>query len=180
MKRVVCLTVWMLLAAAARADVNEGITYFAHGDFDKAAQTFMPLAQNANNPIAQRFLGQMYAEGKGVTQDYTQAAKWYRSAAEQGLAAAQYQLGILYRDGKGLPQDMEQAYAWFTVAGNQGHQLAQGAVGSVEAKLSADEMTEARKLAEELIVKYGKAPDLNKAEGVDEPVKLPDAPPALP
>jgi TPR repeat protein len=31
-------------------------------------------------------LGFMYANGKGVSQDYTEAVKWYRKAAEQGAA----------------------------------------------------------------------------------------------
>ena len=35
---------------------------------------------------AQSNLGLMYSDGLGVKQDYTEAAKWFRKAAEQGLA----------------------------------------------------------------------------------------------
>lgn len=38
----------------------------------------------------------MYDEGQGVTQDYAEGMKWYRKAAEQGFAKAQYNLGVMY------------------------------------------------------------------------------------
>jgi Sel1 repeat len=57
-----------------------------------------PLNQGAEqgDPEAQFFLGQMYAEGESVPQDYGEAAKWYRLAAEQGMVEAQYELGRMY------------------------------------------------------------------------------------
>ena len=45
---------------------------------------------------AQNDLGVMYGNGEGVPQDYKEAVKWYRLAAEQGVAAAQYNLGGMY------------------------------------------------------------------------------------
>jgi TPR repeat protein len=41
---------------------------------------------------AQFNLGLMYRNGEGVPKDYAEAANWYRKAAEQGVAAAQYTL----------------------------------------------------------------------------------------
>ena len=38
------------------------------------------------NAAAQYNLGVMYDNGEGVPQDYAEAAKWYRLAAEQGEA----------------------------------------------------------------------------------------------
>jgi len=35
----------------------------------------------------------MYRRGQGVSQNYKTAAKWFRLAAEQGDAAAQFNLG---------------------------------------------------------------------------------------
>ncbi|MEN8220548.1 MAG: tetratricopeptide repeat protein [Pseudomonadota bacterium] len=37
--------------------------------------------------------------------DYATAFKWFRNAAEQGHAAAQYNLGNMYHSGKGVPQN---------------------------------------------------------------------------
>ena len=41
-------------------------------------------------------LGTKYVKGEGVTQDSAEAAKWYRKAAEQRVAPAQYVLGFMY------------------------------------------------------------------------------------
>ena len=38
-------------------------------------------------------LGVIYYDGTGVEQDFTEATKWFRKAAEQGLAEAQFILG---------------------------------------------------------------------------------------
>ena len=54
---------------------------------------------------AQCNLGELYANGTGVPQDYAQAVAWYREAAEGGNAQAQYNLGQLYANGTGVPQD---------------------------------------------------------------------------
>jgi uncharacterized protein len=74
---------------------------------------------------AQFMLGEMYARGEGVPQDYGQAATWFRKAADQGDAAAQFILGMMYDGGNGLPQDHDQATAWYRKAANNGHALAQ-------------------------------------------------------
>ncbi len=44
---------------------------------------------------AQYQLGRMYDNGQGVTQDYKEAAKWYRMAAEQGNSMAQNSIGSI-------------------------------------------------------------------------------------
>jgi len=56
-----------------------------------------------------------------VNQDYVQAVKWYRLAAEQGDAVGAYGLGIRYIEGQGIPQDNAQAEKWFKVAAEAGH-----------------------------------------------------------
>ena len=49
----------------------------------------------------------MYDNGKGVPQDYAEAVKWYRLAAEQGYARAQYNLGLMYDNGKAFHKTMQ-------------------------------------------------------------------------
>ena len=58
----------------------------------------------------------MYSKGEGVKQDYFEAAKWYRKAAEQGYASAQYNLGVMYANGYGVPQDKNLAKEWILKA----------------------------------------------------------------
>ena len=45
---------------------------------------------------AQFSLGFRYNTGQGVPQDYVEAARWYRLAADQGYASAQANLGGIY------------------------------------------------------------------------------------
>ena len=47
-------------------------------------------------------IGYMYLNGYGVTQNYQEALKWHRLAADQGNAAAQYSLDVMYGNGKGV------------------------------------------------------------------------------
>ena len=58
----------------------------------------------------------MYKKGRGVPKDFAQAADWYRKAAEQGHAWAQYVLGGLYKNGEGVTQDYECAYVWLSLS----------------------------------------------------------------
>jgi TPR repeat protein len=64
-------------------------------------------------------LGNMYRDGKGVTQDYAQAVTWYRKAADQGNAIGQCLLGNMYRDGKGVTQDEATSLQYFAKAAEE-------------------------------------------------------------
>ena len=57
----------------------------------------------------------MYASGQGVAQDYKEAARLYRLAAEQGHAKAQGNLGIMYESGRGVAQDYVRAHMWYNL-----------------------------------------------------------------
>ena len=70
-------------------------------------------------PEPKSLLGLMYDRGEGVPQNYIEAATWYRKAAEQGNADAQYNLGIMYSFGKGVPEDDAEAAKWFRKAAEQ-------------------------------------------------------------
>ena len=67
----------------------------------------------------------MYDEGEGVPQDDAEAVRWYRLAAEQGDATAQYNLGLMYDEGEGVPQDDAEAVRWYRLAAEQGDASAQ-------------------------------------------------------
>jgi TPR repeat protein len=55
-----------------------------------------------------------------VAQDLTEAARYYRLAAEQGFAFAQSNLGHLYSDGEGVAQDFVEAAQLYGLAAAQG------------------------------------------------------------
>jgi TPR repeat protein len=51
--------------------------------------------------------------------------KWYRLAAEQGYAFAQYDLGVMYDKGEGVLKDYPQAVKWYRLAAEQDYVEAQ-------------------------------------------------------
>ena len=63
----------------------------------------------------------MYEDGKGVPQIFIVAVVWYRKAADQGHARAQFALGFIYEDGKGVPKSIKVAVGWYRKAADQGH-----------------------------------------------------------
>jgi len=65
-----------------------------------------PLAEKGDTR-AQIFLGDSFKTGRGLEQDFAQAAKWYRLAADgnEGSSLAQLNLGLFHTDGKGVLQD---------------------------------------------------------------------------
>jgi TPR repeat protein len=99
----------------------------AAGD-QAALKTLQDEAQNGN-PNAQVSIGALYAEGKGVAQDWSQALQWTRKAAEQGAAHAQYNLGVFHARGNGVTQDWGQAAQWWRQAAQQGDGRAQNSLG---------------------------------------------------
>jgi hypothetical protein len=57
--------------------------------------------------------------------DDKEAVKWYRLAAEQGDATAQYNLGLMYYEGQGVPQDNKEAVKWWRLSAGQRDEYAQ-------------------------------------------------------
>jgi TPR repeat protein len=51
-----------------------------------------------------------------VPQNYDEAAKWFRLAADQGHVVAQDVLGGLYFSGRGVLKDYVVAYMWLSLS----------------------------------------------------------------
>src|SRR6476469_1692865 len=66
---------------------------FDRGDYATALGVWRPLAEQGN-AVAQSNLGAAYATGQGVSQDFSEAVKWFRLAAGQGEDRAQCRLGV--------------------------------------------------------------------------------------
>jgi TPR repeat protein len=79
---------------------------------------------------AQRDLAMAYGEGEGVAQDYAEAAKWFRKAAEQGDMFSQFATGSNFEHGKGVAKDLAEALRWYRKAADQGYARAQFNVGN--------------------------------------------------
>jgi TPR repeat protein len=73
----------------------------------------------------------MYSHGPGVPQDYAEALRWYRKAAEQGDANRQDGLASMYSHGRGVPQDYAEAVRWYRKAADHGYAKAQYNLGNM-------------------------------------------------
>ena len=65
-------------------------------------------------------MGWMYRNGYGVSQDYSEALRWFRKSAEQGNDAGQNNLGYMYLNGYGVSKDYTEAVKWYRKAARQG------------------------------------------------------------
>ena len=84
---------------------------------------------------AQNALGEMYLEmyvskmlsGRGgrALLENVEAVKWFRKAAEQGYAVAQFNLGLMYFCAWGVERDLTEAMEWVCIAAEQGYDQAQ-------------------------------------------------------
>ena len=91
----------------------------------------------------------MYANGRGVPRDDAEAVRWFRLAAEQGTAIAQYNLGVAYATGRGVPQDYVSAHMWLNLAAEAGDEDARKAREIVAASMTREQITEAQARARE-------------------------------
>ena len=66
---------------------------------------------------AQYELGQVHAR----RQSYSQAAYWFRRAAEGGHVEAMLEIGVLYQEGRGVRRNQATATGWFHEAAENGH-----------------------------------------------------------
>ena len=89
----------------------------------------------------------MYVNGQGVAQDYSEAVRLYRLAAEQGVAEAQANLGLMYVTGQGVAQDMVRAYMWFDLAAALGNDSARKNRDLAAESLSPEQIAEAKRMA---------------------------------
>ncbi len=79
---------------------------------------------NPADSAAMTLLAELYNQGLGVRQDTTEAARWYRLAAERGDAHAMASLGLMTADGRGVKRDPAAARTWFEKAAGLGEATA--------------------------------------------------------
>lgn len=73
------------------------------------------------NTKAQLELGNSYANGNGVSVDYSEAMKWYMAAAKNGSARAMNNIGLMYGRGLGVAQNVNEAAKWYQLAADKGN-----------------------------------------------------------
>ena len=68
----------------------------------------------------------------GVPQNLHKAFTLYQSAADSGLAVAQYKLGEMYENGRGLPRkDKDMAFNWYMKSSSNNYPIAHTRMGLI-------------------------------------------------
>jgi TPR repeat protein len=100
----------------------------AYEAFDQGKYlTALDLAQKAaekGDPQAHTLVARIYAEGAGVPQNLTLAAKWYARAAELGDVEGAFAYGVMLAKGQGVEKNLEAAARMFEAAAARKHPLA--------------------------------------------------------
>lgn len=128
MRHLFASLVFLILGFPASAQDDKGKAAYDRGDYALALQEWLPLAENGH-PSLQNMIGLIYADKLKPSDDHAvEAIKWYRRAADQGFALAQYKLGVSYRHGRGVPVDINEATKWYRRLGEQGLIFSQDAL----------------------------------------------------
>jgi TPR repeat protein/transglutaminase-like putative cysteine protease len=127
-----------------------GMMHMEGKGMEKDADKGMKMIQEASrmgSDLAQTWLARMDAEkgnakaqrkyalalnfGHGIKVDYSEAAKWYKLAAEQGDMFSVNNLGDLYENGRGVEKDLKKAIALYEKAANNGYHMGFVSLGSL-------------------------------------------------
>lgn len=149
---LIAAMVFLTINPVEAATLRQGISAFSRQDYATATRILVPLAERGD-PKAQAYLGFMFETGRGVPQNYTEAAFWYRRSAEQGFSGAQYSLGLLYDRGQGVPRDIIEASKWLNLAtaaaSGEGREFRVRIRDAVTSKMTRGEIAVSRRRAME-------------------------------
>ena len=95
--------------------------------------------------LAQNVMGMAYKYGIGTDQNHAMSLEWFRKAADQGDADAQFNLGRIYGKATGsyakiraAPQDDMEAMRWYRRSAEQDYRRAQFNLAEMYAEGSRD------------------------------------------
>ena len=78
-------------------------------------------AAAAGDPAAEYEIAIRLADGRGVTQNLEETARWLERAAKTGFAPAQFRLASQYEKGEGIKKDLGTARRLYVAAAEKGH-----------------------------------------------------------
>ena len=102
---------------------------------DVEAASWLEKAAEKGSTSADFILGDMYAKGQGVPQDYDKAIELYKQSADGGDSLSMQRLGEIYENGSyGQKINLEETLKWYKLAAENDYD---GAQESVERVLQA-------------------------------------------
>jgi hypothetical protein len=126
MKIITALFLYLLINNSYCATFEDGLYELTKKNYTKAYSILMPLAETGDQD-AQLFIGSMYNFGQGVEKNENEAFKWFKLAAEQGLAEGQLELSKIYNSKK----NYKEAFKWGLLAAKQNESEAQAFIGNM-------------------------------------------------
>lgn len=100
-------------------------------------------------------LANMYAEGKIIPKNVKKSQYYFHKAALMGDVQSQVTVAGFHHFS--IDGNKKEAYAWYKVAEQNGSEYAKETAEKLLSELSDDDKLQAYKLADEYIIKYGKA-----------------------
>jgi TPR repeat protein len=93
-------------------------------DYAEAYKWCQRAAEIPGNASAVTLLAELHFNGQGTSVNLTEAARLYRTAADNGHSHAQYMIGMIYILGRGVTTDEAEGIRWLELATQQGHEQA--------------------------------------------------------
>ncbi len=119
-RRLAAVGLWLCLLTAAAApeeDFQRARTAYARGDVVAAMAALKPASEGGHAPAMS-----MLAFILDRADFDTEAARWYRQAAERGDVEGHAGLANLLLTGRGVAKDEKEALAHFSKAADAGHE----------------------------------------------------------
>lgn len=131
MRKFTLFILLLALNAAYAASEDEANAAFERGDYVKAMELSIPLAE-AGDPDALANIGNMHAFGWGVPIDRTKATGFWLKAAEKHVGTAMGNIASCYKTGScGLERNDALAAEWYKSAAEHRHAPSMLAVSSI-------------------------------------------------
>lgn len=188
-RTLIAVLIGLAIATAAFGSPTQeheaGLEAYRRGDVRNAISLLRKPADGGHGP-SQVLLGQIL----DMAEHNEEAVKYFRLAAEQGIAEGYYALGAMHASGEGVTRDVGAARQWMTRAAQAGHGQAvravaiaymQGGLGIAESERQSPEALRWIERAAELDSvaaidrlalafrqgQLGLAPDPKKAEALE-------------
>jgi len=100
---------------------DEAQHWLTIGEYQKAYQAFLLLAESQHNALAQFTMGLFYLKGWGIATDRKTACHWFEKAAKNSIPAANHLLAECFENGSYGAIDYTQALHWYQQAADLGH-----------------------------------------------------------
>ena len=132
--------VWAL---AAQSGTMEQLPWYRRlsGTVIKPSLESTRIKAEGGDAEAQFALGLKFSM-EGKARDFSQAAEWYKKAADQDHRLAQFNLSVMLAGGQGVPRNDALALVWIRKAAEGGDAGAQFQLGSRYHRSSVGEMTQ--------------------------------------